>query len=85
MLIRKMNATASKCGYKGKNNTKYKQFLRDNMRVIATFGFPGISASCIKIKCININDLKTNTNNMVDIENIIYHTIRCGLIHQCDY
>jgi len=55
------------------------------MRVIATVGFPGISASCIKIKCININDLKTNTNNMVDIENIIYHTIRCGLIHQCDY
>jgi len=21
---------------------------------------------------------------MIDIENIIYHTIRCGLIHQCD-
>jgi len=79
-----VDATASKCGYEGKNNTKYKQFLKENMRVITTFGFPGISASGIKIKCVNIPDLKTDNNNMVDIENIIYHTIRCGLIHQCD-
>ena len=79
-----VDATASKCGYEGKNNTKYKLFLKDNMRVITTFGFPGISASGIKIKCINIKELKTNNDNMVDIENIIYHIIRCGLIHQCD-
>jgi len=54
------------------------------MRVITTFGFPGISASGIKIKCLNIKDLKTDDNDMVDMEDIIYHTIRCGLIHQCD-
>jgi hypothetical protein len=54
------------------------------MKFITLFGFPGISASGIKIKCINIQDLKTDNNNMVNIENIIYHTIRCGLIHQCD-
>lgn len=79
-----VDATASKCGYKGNNNTKYKQFLKDNMQMITTFGFPGISASGIRIKCINIEDLKTDDKNMTDIENIIYHTIRCGLIHQCD-
>lgn len=79
-----VDATASKSGYKGDNNQKYKQFLKDNMRTIITFGFPGISASGIKIKCHNIKNLKTDENNMIDIENIIYHTIRCGLIHQCD-
>lgn len=79
-----VDATATKCGYKGNNNTKYKQFLKDNMRLIIRFGFPGILASGIKIKCVNIQGLKTDNNSMVDIENIIYHTIRCGLIHQCD-
>jgi hypothetical protein len=79
-----VDATASKSKYTGNNNTKYKNFLKDNMKFITLFGFPGISASGIKIKCINIQDLKTDNNNMVNIENIIYHTIRCGLIHQCD-
>ena len=79
-----VDATASKCEYKGNNNTKYKHFLKDNMKIITTFGFPGISASGIRIKCVNIKDLKTDSQNMTDIENIIYHTIRCGLIHQCD-
>ena len=79
-----VDATATKSKYKGNNNVKYKKFLKDNMRIITTFGFPGISASAIKIKCHNIKDLKTDKNNMVNIEDIIYHTIRCGLIHQCD-
>lgn len=79
-----VDATATNSGYKGNNNEKYKRFLKDNMRIITTFGFPGISASGIRIKCINIKDLKTDNYNMVDIENIIYHIIRCGLIHQCD-
>ncbi|MCR1815331.1 hypothetical protein [Aliarcobacter butzleri] len=79
-----VDATATNSGYKGNNNKKYKRFLKDNMRIITTFGFPGISASGIRIKCINIKDLKTDNYNMVDIENIIYHIIRCGLIHQCD-
>ena len=29
-----IDATASKSGYEGNNNTKYKQFLKENMRVI---------------------------------------------------
>lgn len=79
-----VDATASKAGYFGNNNIRYKEFLKDNMKIITTFGFPGISASGIKIKCINIKELKTDENNMIDIENILYYTIRCGLIHQCD-
>ncbi len=79
-----VDATALKCSYQGNNNRKYKEFLKDNMRTITTFGFPGISASGIKIKCHNIKNLKPDENSMIDIENIIYHTIRCGLIHQCD-
>jgi hypothetical protein len=79
-----VDATASKGGYKGDNNGKYKNFLKDNMRIITTFGFPGIVASGIKIKCKNIKGIKTDSNDMIDIENIIYYIIRCGLIHQCD-
>ncbi|AXX92859.1 hypothetical protein CPU12_03785 [Malaciobacter molluscorum LMG 25693] len=45
-----VDATASKYDYKGNSNAKYKQFLKDNMQMITTFGFPGISASGIRIK-----------------------------------
>lgn len=50
-----VDATASKVGYSGNNNFRYKEFLKDNMKIITTFGFPGIYASGIKIKCINPN------------------------------
>lgn len=66
------------------NNKRYKQFLKNNMRIITTYGFPGITASGISIKCHNIPDIKTDSEGHTDIENILYHIIRCSLIHQCE-
>ena len=54
------------------------------MRIITEYGFPGISANGIRIGCRNIPDLKTDDKEMIGIEDIIYHTIRCGLLHQCE-
>jgi hypothetical protein len=65
------------------NNKKYKKFLKENMRTITTYGFPGVSVSGIKIKCSNISEIKADTEGYTDIENILYHIIRCSLIHQC--
>ena len=66
------------------NNRRYKKFLKQNMRIITTFGMPGLSASGIRIKCRNIPGMKTDAEGMAGLEDILYHIIRCGLIHQCE-
>ena len=66
-----------------KNNEKYKRFLTDNMRVITTYGFPGLVASGIRIKCDNIPHVKKDSDGHADFVDILYHIIRCSIIHQC--
>lgn len=80
-----VDATAAKLyGRNISNNERYKRFLRDKMPIVTRFGFPGIQASGIRIKCINILDLRMDQDGYVGIEDILYHTLRCGLLHQCE-
>lgn len=48
-------------------------------------GFPGISEDSIRIK-VNavIDNLKPDAEGYVDMEQIIYHVLRCGLVHSCN-
>lgn len=63
---------------------RYKKFLSHHFRTISKFGFPGIEASAIKIKLnCQVESLRPDKNGYVDITQIIYHTIRCGLVHNC--
>ena len=32
----------------------------------------------------NISNLKTDVGGHVDMEQIIYHVLRCGLVHNCE-
>ncbi len=80
-----VDATSAKCFPNLRtNNSRYKSFLKKNMRIVTTYGMPSVIAGGIKIKCINIPDLKTDDDNMAGLEDILYHVIRCGLIHQCE-
>lgn len=80
-----VDATAAKLYPSEKSNAaRYKAFLKRAMRTITLNGFPGIQASEIRIKCRNVPDLKTDEFGYVGIEDIIYHTLRCGLVHQCE-
>ena len=64
---------------------RYKLFLKDNFRTISEVGFPGISAAGIRIKVNSaIDNLKCDQNGYVDMEQIIYHVLRCGLVHGCN-
>src|SRR5450631_1749520 len=65
------------------NNMRFKAFIEENMRLITRYGFPGIDAGGIRIKCINIPDLKTDQDGYVSIADIIYHVVRCSVIHEC--
>ena len=80
-----IDATASKFYPDKKGNERYKLFLKDRFRTLSEVGFPGISADniCIKLNTV-IENLKPDKNGYVNIEQIIYHLIRCGLVHQCD-
>ncbi len=79
-----VDATAAKYFPSKNNNERNKCFLKDNMGVITTFGMPGLSAGGIRIKCENIRGIKTDNECMAGLEDIIYHVIRCGLIHECE-
>lgn len=66
------------------NANCYKKFLEKYFIIICKSGFPGIIASDIRIK-VNApsKSLKTDANGYVDMEQILYHVIRCGLVHEC--
>ena len=68
-----------------KNAERYKLFLQKHFTTICKFGFPGIEASNIRIKIVQpCIALITDKNGYVDMEQIIYHVIRCGLVHECN-
>ncbi|MCW5203685.1 hypothetical protein VU12_12190, partial [Desulfobulbus sp. US4] len=80
-----VDATSAKCYPNERlNNKRYKAFLKENMRIVTSFGMPGINAGGIRIKCLNIPEIKTDQNGMATLEAILYHVVRCGLIHQCN-
>lgn len=69
---------------KKKNAERYKSFLKNHFSTICKYGFPGVQASIIRIKVEVPNvALETDENGYVDMEQIIYHVIRCGLVHEC--
>jgi hypothetical protein len=75
--------TAKTSAQSKKNGERFKAFLEENMRLITRYGFPGIEASGIRIKCSNIPDIKTDKDGYVSMADIIYHVVRCSVIHEC--
>lgn len=84
LICSALDATAKKVFPNDNNNQRNKKFIRKYMHIITRFGFPGVLATGIRIKCIDIPNLRTDSEGYVGIEDIIYHTIRCGLIHECE-
>lgn len=69
---------------KGKNADRYKLFIKESFHALCEYGFPGISAGSISIKVAIPNPkLKTDANGYVSMEQILYHVIRCDLVHEC--
>lgn len=80
-----IDASAAQCYPDKKVTERYKAFLRDNFRTITDIGFPGISADSIRIKVnADIDNLKPDADGYVSMEQIIYHVLRCGLVHSCN-
>lgn len=79
-----VDATAKKLFPRLNNNERNKRFLRERLHTITEFGFPGLRAGGIRVRCSGVEGLKPDENGMVGIEDVIYHAVRCSLIHQCE-
>jgi hypothetical protein len=78
-----IDACAAKLYPNEKVNERNKHFLKDYFMTISKYGFPGVQASSIRIRVdTDLKDLKKDENGYVDIEQIIYHSLRCALVHQ---
>ena len=76
-----LDLTAKKVARKDKSSrSDYKDFISDYMWLITYMGLPGILAGQIKIK-FSHPDIKNDSKGYCGIEDIVYHVIRCGLIH----
>jgi hypothetical protein len=58
----------------------YKQFVKDNLWLITYIGFPGLMASTVRVPFVH-PDIKPDASGTVGLEEIIYHVIRCSLVH----
>lgn len=85
LVCNAIDASAAACYPEMKVSERYKLFLVDNFRMITEVGFPGISADGIRIKVnTKVEHLKLDAEGYVNMEQIIYHVLRCGLVHSCN-
>lgn len=60
--------------------TCYKKFLKENIWMIVVTGMGNLISDSIKIP-FKHEDVKTDDQGYCTLEQIIYHVMRCGLIH----
>jgi hypothetical protein len=58
----------------------FKKFVKDHLWLITYVGFPGLMASTVRIPFVH-PDVKPDSAGTVGVEDIIYHVIRCSLVH----
>jgi hypothetical protein len=83
-----VDATAKKVYPEKKQvGDRCEAFLRESLSIITAFGFPGLQAGAIRIKVganSGLTDKVIDKHGYTGIEAILYKTVRCGLIHECD-
>lgn len=77
-----LDATARKeYSTKATVGERYKAFVHENLWVIGWVGFRGVIAQQIRLKALHPK-VDVGPDGMCSIEDVIYHVIRCGLIHE---
>ena len=76
-----IDMTSQKYFSKNRSAAKdYKNFLRDYLWLITYIGLPGIVSNGLKVR-FSHPDVKSDSEGFCTIEEIIYHVVRCGLVH----
>ncbi|MFA6259795.1 MAG: hypothetical protein WCX29_04295 [Candidatus Peribacteraceae bacterium] len=62
------------------SKSDYKKFVAEYMWLISYMGLPGIMAQTIRVK-FSHPDILNDTTGHCGVEDVVYHVIRCGLVH----
>lgn len=76
-----VDATASRCYPAAKNNVAYKEWIRTNLSLITRVGMGNVSITNSWNFLYNHPDLKPDANGLCTLEQILYHVVRCGIVH----
>jgi len=63
--------------------SSYKQWLRENTWVVCVAGLRQILTPKIMVPALH-PDLNPDANGRCDLTDVLYHVVRCGLVHQAD-
>ena len=67
-------------GAKRSGRAIFKRFVQEYLWLITYVGFPGLMASTVRVPFTH-PDIKPDAVGTVGVEDIIYHVIRCSLVH----
>jgi len=73
-------ATAQKQFPHKKNNESYKRFIRHYLPTITRASLGGLSTTGLRFRYSH-PDIKAAPDGTASIEQILYHSVRCGLLH----
>jgi hypothetical protein len=77
-----LDVTAQRyAGSSGSSRADYKQFVKDHMWLITAMGFPGLMSSTVRVPFAH-PQVKPDAAGNVGLEDIIYHVIRCAVMHE---
>ena len=76
-----LDLTAKKVAGKDRSaKSDYKNFVSSYMWLITYMGLPNVMANAVKVT-FSHPDIKNDTSGCCGIEDIVYHVMRCGLLH----
>jgi hypothetical protein len=76
-----VDATAQMVYPMEKNNVAYKTWLHNNLWLITKVGFGNVSINNFHFR-FDHPDVTPDKDGYVSIDQILYHLVRCGLLHQ---
>jgi hypothetical protein len=75
-----LDATAT-LTYAKPGRSSYKRFIRENMDIITHVAFRGVRVLDLRCK-FSHPDVKTSPDGLAGLDDILYHVVRCGLLHE---
>jgi hypothetical protein len=77
-----LDMTSQRYYAKNKSSNKdYKNFVKENLWLITYMGLPGILSNSLKLPFVHQDIKRSDNDGFCTVEDIIYHAIRCGLVH----
>jgi len=76
-----IDATATKYYGKTKSSSaQYKKFIDENIWILLMTGFGNVISESLKLPFVH-PDVKSDQEGYCTVQDIVYHVMRCGLVH----